>query len=71
MRVLYETMKIVMIHLQECELNAFAVKSKELVGEKCVPLLKSYTSDSSACKDMSKVRDGVVMQKPYVTGKLI
>lgn len=62
MRGLQEATKVVVRPLQEYELSAFLVKTRELVGWKCLPLVVSHCCNFMEGMDMSAVRHGVAVK---------
>lgn len=55
MRLLHKTMKLVVQHLQKCELQVLVVETRELVERKGQLLLVSFWCDISENKYMSVV----------------
>lgn len=59
-------MEVVLGLLQNCELKAFVINSRELVEWTRVPVLLLYCFDIPEIKDVSAVRHNVVVKRHFV-----
>lgn len=69
--VIHEATKVVLRPLQKCELKGSAVKSRDVVEWKCVPLPLSYCCDIAEAEDISAVRQGFAVKRRCVRCKVI